>query len=142
MAYDRRLAERVRSELERYKGVGEIKMFGGLCFTLRGNMLVGVLKDELMVRLPKEEDTPTSREPHVRPMDFTGRRMKGFHFVRSSGLRTSAQLRRWVERGVAYVSTLPRPESPFYCRTTRVASDPVKQRSKRIRSRFAPPPRF
>ena len=93
--------------MERCKGVGEIKMFGGLCFTLRGNMLLGILEDELMVRLPKEADAATSREPHVRPMDFTGRRMKGFHFVRSSGLKTTGQLRRWVARCAAYVSTLP-----------------------------------
>ena len=53
MSYDERLAERVRKEMSRYKAVAEIKMFGGLCFTLRGNMLVGVLKDELMIRLPK-----------------------------------------------------------------------------------------
>ena len=107
MAYDRRLAERVRRELERYKGAGEIAMFGGVCFTLRGRMVVGVLKDDLMVRLPKEEDVATSREPHVRPMDLTGRRMKGFHFVSRAGLRTSPQLRRWIERCAKYVATLP-----------------------------------
>jgi len=107
MSYDEKLAERVRGALARHKAVGEIKMFGGLCFTLRGNMLAGVLKDELMVRLPKEEDAATSKEPHVRPMDFTGRRMKGFHFVRPAGLRTDAQLRRWIERCSAYVSTMP-----------------------------------
>jgi hypothetical protein len=107
MSYDEKLAERVRRALSGQKAVGEIKMFGGLCFTLRGNMVVGIVKDELMVRLPKEEDAATSREPHVRPMDFTGRRMKGFHFVHPAGLKTSAQLGAWIARCAAYVSTLP-----------------------------------
>ncbi|MBI5247394.1 MAG: TfoX/Sxy family protein [Elusimicrobia bacterium] len=87
--------------------MSEIEMFGGLCFTLRGRMVVGVLKDELMVRLSKLENAATSREPYVRPMDLTGRRMKGFHFVNRAGLRTSPQLRRWIERCANYVATLP-----------------------------------
>ena len=107
MAYDQRLADRVRAVLKGRKGMDEIKMFGGVCFTLCGHMVVGVLKDELMVRLPKQEDAATSREPHVRPMDLTGRRMKGFHFVGAPGLTSSAQLRRWIGRCTAYVSTLP-----------------------------------
>ena len=102
-----KLAERVRRALAGRKAVGEIKMFGGVCFTLRGNMLVGVVKDELMVRLAKEGDAAVSREPHVRPMDFTGRPMKGFFFVRPSGLRTAAALRKWIDRCAAYSSTLP-----------------------------------
>lgn len=107
MAYDRRLAERVRRELERYKGVGEIEMFGGVCFTLHGRMVVGVLKDQLMVRLPRETHAATSREPHVRPLDLTGRRMRGFHLVNRAGLRTSPRLRLWIERCAKHVATLP-----------------------------------
>lgn len=107
MAYDRRLAERVRLELGRFKGVDEIEMFGGVCFMLRGRMVVGVLKDELLVRLPREQDAATSREPHVRPMDMTGRRMRGFHLVSRAGLRTAPQLRRWIERCADHAATLP-----------------------------------
>lgn len=107
MAYDEKLAERVRRELKSRKAVGEIKMFGGLCFTLRGNMLVGALKDELMIRLPKEEDAVVSKEPNIRPMDFTGKRMKGFYFVQPAGLKTAAALRKWIERCADYVATLP-----------------------------------
>ena len=62
---------------------------------------------ELMVRLPKDEDAEILKERNVRPMDFTGRRMKGFYFVRPAGLRTTAGLRKWVGRCSAYVSTLP-----------------------------------
>lgn len=111
MAYDSRLADRVRDALKRHKGVSEIAMFGGLCFMLRGRMAVGVLQDELIVRLPKEEDAAVSREPHVRPMDITGRPMRGFHFVSRAGLRASTQLRRWIERCADYAATLPaKPE--------------------------------
>ena len=107
MAYDETLAERVRRELRGRKAVGEIKMFGGLCFTLRGNMLVGVLKDELMIRLSKEDDEKMSKAKNVRPMDFTGRPMRGFYFVRPAGLKTAAGLRKWIEACAAYSATLP-----------------------------------
>lgn len=107
MSYDEKLAERVRRELENQKAVAEIRMFGGLCFTLRGHMVAGVLKDELMVRLPKEDDEEILKEPYVRPMDFTGRRMRGLYFVRPAGLRTRPALRKWVNRCASCVAGLP-----------------------------------
>lgn len=107
MAYDEKLAERVRRALSRYRAVGEIKMFGGLCFTLRGNMVVGVLKDELMVRLAKEENPGIWKEPGIRPMDFTGRPMKGFYFIGPAGHKTPAKLKKWITRCADYASTLP-----------------------------------
>ena len=54
MAYNETLAARVRKVLARHKAVAEIKMFGGLCFTLRGNMCCGVLKDDLVLRVAPE----------------------------------------------------------------------------------------
>lgn len=107
MAFDEKLAQRVRSAFKDYKAVGEIRMFGGICFTLRGNMTVGIVKDELMVRLPKEDEAKDSRRPHVRPMDFTGRPMKGFYFVRPAGLKAAAAVKQWVARCAAYSLTLP-----------------------------------
>ena len=70
-------------------------------------MVVGIVKDELMVRLPKDEDEALSRHPHLRPMDFTGKRMRGFYFVRPAGLKTAAALKGWLARCSKYVATLP-----------------------------------
>lgn len=107
MSYDENLAKRVRAELESQKAVAEIRMFGGLCFTLRGHMIVGVLKDELMVRLPKEDDEEILKEPWVRPMDFTGRRMRGLYFVAPAGLTKRSAVKKWIGRCAAYVAGLP-----------------------------------
>ena len=55
MAFDETLAERIRQALARRKNVEEKKMFGGICFLLNGNMLVGVWKDSLIARLGPEQ---------------------------------------------------------------------------------------
>ncbi|MEX0992290.1 MAG: TfoX/Sxy family protein [Actinomycetota bacterium] len=111
MAFDEDLAERVRAALGQVRGVTEIKMFGGLCYTVGGNMATGIVKDELMVRLSYEAGDAALEEPHVRPMDFTGKPMRGFLFVAPEGIRTAKQLQGWIDRGVAYASTLP-PKKP------------------------------
>jgi TfoX/Sxy family transcriptional regulator of competence genes len=107
MAYDETLAERVRDALSAVRDMAEIKMFGGLCFTVRGHMAVGVSGEDLMVRLPPEEGETALGEPGARPMDFTGRPMKGFLYVGPGGMETERQLQRWVDRSVAYASSLP-----------------------------------
>ena len=111
MAFDEGLADRTRAALGHVRGVTEIRMFGGLCFTVHGNMAVGVTGDELMVRLSPEEGEAALARPGVRPMDFTGKPMKGFVFVGAEGLKTERMLRRWVDRGVEFASSLP-PKKP------------------------------
>ncbi len=106
MAYDERLADRVRDVLEGDPGVGERKMFGGIAFMVDGHMACGVAGDELMLRLGAEGAEAALRRRHVRPMDFTGRPMKGMVFVAPQGLRGAA-LRRWVEAAAAFARTLP-----------------------------------
>jgi TfoX N-terminal domain len=77
MAFDEELADRTRAALGDVGGVGEIRMFGGLCFTMHGNMVVGVTGDDLMVRsLPVKVKGPC-HSPGVRPLDFTGIRSRG-----------------------------------------------------------------
>jgi TfoX/Sxy family transcriptional regulator of competence genes len=111
VAYDEELADRVRAALGAVPGVTEIKMFGGLCYTVRGNMAVGIMKDELMVRLAAEDNDAALAEPGVRPMDMAGRTMAGFLLVGGPGLKTERSLQRWVDRGVAYAASLP-PKKP------------------------------
>jgi TfoX/Sxy family transcriptional regulator of competence genes len=107
MACDEGLAERVRVLLAGECGVSEKKMFGGMAFMLRGNMAVGVINDDLMVRVGPEAHPALVREPHAREMDFTGKPMKGFVYVGSEGIASDFDLRRWVQRGVTFAATLP-----------------------------------
>jgi TfoX/Sxy family transcriptional regulator of competence genes len=109
MAYDEKLAVRVRQLLEaKAKGkVGERRMFGGLCFLLDGNMIVGVEKNRLMVRVGKAAYAAALARPHAREMDFTGKPMAGYVFVGAEGLRNSRVLAAWIARAEAFVATLP-----------------------------------
>ncbi len=111
MAYDEGLAERIRGLLDDHAKVSERRMFGGLAFLIRGHMTVGIVKDDLMVRVGPDTYAQVVAEPHARAMDFTGRPMKGFVFVSPQGLDSDADLQRWVERGVAFATSLPPKQS-------------------------------
>jgi hypothetical protein len=81
-------------------------MFGGLAFMLGGHMFCGVVQDSLMVRLGPDGADRALDRPHVRPMDFTGRPMKGMVFVEAAALCGPA-LREWVDAAVDYARALP-----------------------------------
>lgn len=98
MAYDEALAQRIRQLLSG-PDVAERKMFGGLAFLVGGRMCCGVQDQDLMVRVPKDQHAQLLKEPHVRPMDFTGRSLAGFVYVSAAGTRSAPALRRWVKRG-------------------------------------------
>jgi TfoX/Sxy family transcriptional regulator of competence genes len=106
MAYDEQLAARVRALLADRTDVSERKMFGGLTFMVAGNMCCGVNGDELIVRLDPEREEEALARPHARPMDLTGRRMRGFITVHPGGLKDS-QLNHWVQEAVARAESLP-----------------------------------
>jgi hypothetical protein len=82
-------------------------MFGGVAFLTRGRMCVGIVTDDLMVRVGPDAHASLMGKPHVRPMDFTGRPMKGFLYVSPEGYESDADLSRWVEHAMTYVSALP-----------------------------------
>jgi len=107
MAFDEKLVERVRKELEGRRGVEERKMFGGLTFMVRGNMACGVDKDRLMVRVGPEGMEAALKRPHAKPMDFTGRPMKGFVLVGPAATETDDGLDAWVARAESFASSLP-----------------------------------
>src|SRR2546426_6404780 len=99
MAFREELAERIRQGLARRKGVEEKKMFGGVGFLLHGNMLVGVWKDSLIVRLGPEESEGALREPHVKEFDITGRPMKGWVLVAPEGVQNDPRSASTAGRG-------------------------------------------
>ncbi len=112
MPYDDGLGERIRDILGERSDFSEKQMFGGLAFLVRGHMSVGIVKNDLMVRVGPEAYEHLVREAHVREMNFTGRPMKGFLYVSPRGFESDADLRRWVERGVSYASSLPAKAPP------------------------------
>lgn len=107
MQYDAELAERLRGLLARHEGITEKRMFGGICFLLRGNMCLGVVKGDLVVRTGPVGYAAALAEPHARPMDFTGRALKGFVFVGPEGYRSDAALEQWVARAHGFAASLP-----------------------------------
>jgi TfoX/Sxy family transcriptional regulator of competence genes len=108
MAFDEALAERVRKALAPRRDVEEKRMFGGICFMVAGHMTVGVEKDRMMVRVGPEGQAAFGKEPHVRPMTFTGKPMKGFLFVGMAALTRQPAVTKWVKRCVGFTSTLPK----------------------------------
>ena len=107
MAYDEILADRIRAVVPPINGLSEKQMFGGWCLLVHGQMSVGIVKDELMVRLAPETAEAMLERPHTRPMDFTGRPLKGYLYVEPAGLRSEKALREWVAMGVDFAAALP-----------------------------------
>ena len=122
MAYDERLAERVRVALEGERGVTERKMFGGIGFMIDGKMSMGVIGDELIVRTGDERYDELLTRPHVRAFDFSGRVSRGMVYVSPPGVARAPQLRRWVDIAVgAARAAAPskRRKAPSQTRTPR-----------------------
>lgn len=108
MAYDETLATRIRRGLRGRSDVVEKHMFGGVAFMIRGHMACGVVGSRLMVRIDPSAAEDLLRKPHARPMDFTGRPMRGFLFVDPPGIATAVSLRSWVGRAAQYAEAQPK----------------------------------
>lgn len=106
MAYNLKLAERIRSQLDDIPSV-EKKMFGGVGFLLNGNLACGVNKENLIVRVDPEKHSALLKKPHAKPFDLAGKPMKGWLIVEADGVKTDKQLNAWVKEGVEFALTLP-----------------------------------
>ena len=104
---DEALVDRIRRLMKRRKGYTEKNMFGGVCFMINGNMCVGPWKDSLIVRLDRDSHEQTQSEPYVRPMDITGKVMRGWAMVQAEGIQSDDELKAWIERGVRFARSLP-----------------------------------
>lgn len=107
MAFDETLAKRIRKALDARADLVEKHMFGGVCFMIRGRMCCGIIDSSLMVRLDPDEADRLADDPHVRPMDFTGKPMRGYLFVDAEGIESPKALRAWIDRCVSFVETMP-----------------------------------
>ena len=105
MPYDQELDDRLLKAVAGW-GATRKKAFGGTCHLLNGNMLCGVHKNYLILRLGPQEAERALARPHVKPFDMTGKPMKGWIMVEKQGLNEQA-LREWLAEARRFVASLP-----------------------------------
>lgn len=107
MAFDEGVAQRVREMMTDVSSVTEKKMFGGIAFMVNGNMCVGIVKDQLMLRVAPDQYEALLKKDFVSEMGFTGKPMRGFIYVQPEGFTEDNELKQWVEKALSFVFTLP-----------------------------------
>jgi TfoX/Sxy family transcriptional regulator of competence genes len=108
MAYDAKLADRIREALASKRGVTEREMFGGIGFLLGGKFVAGVHRNELMVRVPVAEHDALAKQKGARTFEMTGRPpMKGWMLVDPATVKTGPALAKWIDRSAAAIAKLP-----------------------------------
>lgn len=107
MPYDSGLAERLFDIVGGRSGFEEKKMFGGIGWLLNGNMCVGVYKDWLIIRVGEKTAAGIFKKKHVKPMDITGKPMKGWAMVAPEGYEADDELKKFIDLAVNFVKTLP-----------------------------------
>ena len=136
MAYDEKLAERIRTAAPPDFAISERKMMGGIAFMIDGKIFVGVVADSLLVRVGRDGYEAALARAHVGPMDFTGRPMSGFVLVRPAGIKTARALAAWIEPALEYARALPakpprKPRARARTRTTRATGTRARSGSPR-----------
>ena len=111
MAYDEELAARAKEIVEELAEPREQKMFGGTAFMVNDHMCVGVMNDDLLIRLGGDAADAALQSPHVRPMEMQGKEMKNFLVVSAEGVAKEKDLRGWINKAHDFVLTLP-PKKP------------------------------
>jgi len=129
VAYDEKLATRVRRALRRHGAPAEREMFGGVTFLLRGHMCCGIVGDDLVLRVGPDRYEQALARPHARTMDFTGRSLKGMVYVGPPGVADDAELRRWIGEAAAFIRALPaRPAKSRRARRRRTVAHRKRRR--------------
>ena len=128
MAYDREVTERIRTLLSGRNDVAEQKMFGGLCFMVRGHMCCAVSgRGGLLVRVGPDAPAFLFSEPRAAPMEMRGRIMADYLRIAPDGYQTAADLKKWVSRAVDFVATLPKRAKKAAKETKAKAAKPRKK---------------
>ena len=107
MSYSETLADRIRTALGPDVRVTEIRMFGGICFMVRGHMTCGVIGDAMLVRVGRDSYDRAVALANAGPMMFTGRAMKGIVRVGPEGCTTARGVKAWIRRALAFNETMP-----------------------------------
>jgi TfoX/Sxy family transcriptional regulator of competence genes len=107
MPFDDILANRIQRILERVEGLSEKKMFGGICFLINGHMALGLVNEDLMIRVERDSHEKLLSQPHVRKMNFTGKPLKGLLYIGAKGTASDKDLKKWISKGVEFAMSLP-----------------------------------
>jgi len=107
MAYDEALAKRIEKLIAgNGKDFTRKEMFGGVGYMFKGNMCVGVHKNDLIIRYDPKSTAEITSNKHVKAFEITGRPMKGWSLVSNEGVKGNA-LDKWFELAFGFVKTLP-----------------------------------
>ncbi|MGD2097257.1 MAG: TfoX/Sxy family protein [Desulfobacterales bacterium] len=107
MPYNEKIDARITKIVSRWKNTAAKKMFGGVCHLLNGNMVCGVYKDYLILRLGEKASGQALKKPYARPFDITGKPMKGWVMLEEQGFKSEDQLKTWLNKARDFVKTLP-----------------------------------
>jgi TfoX/Sxy family transcriptional regulator of competence genes len=107
MPYNTKLEEKIDDVTMRWKNTEKKKMFGGVCYLVKGNMAFGIWKDFLIVRIDKQQGEQSLKDKNVKPFDITGRPMSGWIMVKEAGWKSRAALAKWIEAGNRFALSLP-----------------------------------
>jgi TfoX/Sxy family transcriptional regulator of competence genes len=107
LPYNLEIDSRVREIISNWENTNAKKMFGGVCYLLNGNMVCGVYKEFLILRLGEEAGEKAMDNPSAKPFDITGRPMKGWVMVAQEGFKTANELEDWLNQAKKFVETLP-----------------------------------
>jgi TfoX/Sxy family transcriptional regulator of competence genes len=134
MAYDRETADRIRTLLSGRTDVAERKMFGGLCFMVRGHMCCAVSgRGGLLVRIGPDAPAFLFSEPHAAPMEMRGRIMADYLRVAPEGYQAASDLKKWVARAVDFVATLPNKAKKAATKKAAAKKAPKKKKAAKGR---------
>ncbi len=96
MAYNEKLANRIRKQLADLPNIEEKEMMGGLTFMYNGKMCVGIIANEMMCRIDPDFHEAVVEKTGCRTMDFTKKPMKGYVMVDDSGMKTKKEFSYWI----------------------------------------------
>jgi TfoX/Sxy family transcriptional regulator of competence genes len=111
LAYEANAVDRVRRVLARRRGIAERKMMGALCFMANGKMCCGITGSALMVRVDADAGERLVGKPHIRPLEFAGRRARGFVLIDPPAYRSDTALANWVRQALDFAARLPTKRS-------------------------------
>lgn len=127
MSYNVELEKRITKILKAKKKIETKNMFGGICFMHNGNMLCGIDKNRLMVRVGPDQYESALKMKYAKVMDITGKPMKGFVFVNEDGLKSEANLKKWIQLGLNFTSYLPPKKPKTKSGKPKTNSTPIRQ---------------
>ncbi len=123
MSYNTKLEEKIDAAVNRWQNVEKKKLFGGVCYLLKGNMAFGIHQDFLIVRMDKELGRQSLKDAHVQPFAITGKPMAGWVMVKESGWKSPATLREWIDVGKQFALSLPEKKGKAKTKKTKTLKE-------------------